>query len=200
MSASPRPVPGAPRPTKPTRAHLDHRAPLVIDTRDLGRRAGSMQEIHRTVPAPALLRTEMIGVPEGSELDIEVRLESAVEGVLVTGVVRGRVEGECGRCLEPISARLAARIQELFAYPESELTEDEGSRLIDDLIDLEPLVRDGIVLGFPLTPLCKADCQGLCVQCGIRLDDAPPDHGHDEVDPRWGALKHLMTEQEPEEI
>lgn len=181
------------------RGHLDHRDPLVLDTRDLGRRPGSMREIHRSVPAPALLRTELIGVPEGSQLDLELRLESAVEGVLVTGVVRGRVEGECGRCLEPISARLAARIQELFGYPESELTEDEGSRLVDDLIDLEPLVRDGIVLGFPLTPLCKADCQGLCVQCGVRLEDAEPDHRHAEVDPRWAALEQLMTEPEPEE-
>lgn len=141
----------------------------------------------------------MIGVPAGSDLDIDVRLESAVEGVLVSGVVRGRVEGECGRCLDPISAVLTASVQELFAYPESELTEDEGSRLIDDLIDLEPLVRDAIVLGFPLTPLCKADCQGLCVQCGIRLDEAEPGHAHDEVDPRWAALQNLMTEQEPEE-
>ncbi len=43
-----------------------------------------------------------------------------------------------------------------------------------------------------MSPLCREDCPGLCVQCGVRLDDAGPDHRHeDALDPRWAALSEF---------
>ena len=64
---------------------LDPRAPLVLDTRELGRRPGSQREVSRTVPAPADLGIEVLGVPEGSPVEVDLRLEAVMEGVLVTG-------------------------------------------------------------------------------------------------------------------
>jgi uncharacterized metal-binding protein YceD (DUF177 family) len=166
--------------------------PWVVDLRELGRRAGSLQEIDRTLPAPPGWRIEMIGVPEGAEVSLRVRLESVMEGVLVSGEVDVPLVGSCARCLEPVEDTLELDLQELFAYSGSttEATSDEDEvRLVEnDTIDLEPLVRDAVVLSLPLAPVCSDDCRGLCVDCGQRLADLPPDHAHEIVDPRWAGL------------
>ena len=82
---------------------LDPRSPLVLDTRELGRRAGAMKQLRRSVAAPAGLGLALVAVPEGSEIELDVRLESVMEGVLVTGTALVTVSGECARCLEPLS-------------------------------------------------------------------------------------------------
>ncbi len=180
---------------------LDPRAPLVLDTRELGRRPGSQREVSRTVPAPADLGIEVLGVPEGSPVELDLRLEAVMEGVLVTGTARAALEGECARCLEPISEEIEVRFQELCVYPDQSVDPDEElevSKLRDDLVDLEPLLRDAVVLALPFQPLCTEDCPGLCVECGARLAD-DPDHGHDApVDPRWAALTEL-AEPDPDQ-
>ncbi len=151
-----------------------------------------MRAVRGQVPAPADLRVGPIGVPEGAELDLDLRLESVVEGVFVSGTVRAPETGECVRCLTPVADEVEAPVQELFAYPDSateETTEeDEVRRLSGDALDLEPTVRDAVVLALPLAPLCRDDCRGLCATCGERRDELPPDHTHDTIDPRWAAL------------
>jgi uncharacterized protein len=173
----------------------------VLDTRELGRRPGSQREVSRTVQAPADLGIEVLSVPEGSQVDLDLRLEAVMEGVLVTGTARAVLEGECARCLEPISDEIEVRFQELFVYDDLDVDPDEElevSTLRHDLVDLEPLLRDAVVLALPFQPLCQDDCPGLCPECGARLAD-DPDHGHDEpVDPRWAALSAL-AEPEPHE-
>jgi uncharacterized metal-binding protein YceD (DUF177 family) len=176
-------------------SHHDRRPtgnPWKIDLRELGRRAGSMQELDRAIPAPANWRVELIGVPEGADVRLRLRLESVMEGVLVTGDVDVPVVGSCARCLEPIEDTLQLDVQELFAYEGStteETSEEDEVRLVEgDFIDLEPLVRDAVVLSLPLAPVCSDDCAGLCVDCGQRLDDLPPDHAHEVVDSRWAGL------------
>ena len=183
---------------------LDPRDPLVLDTRELGRRPGSMRRVRLPAPAPeGLGLVDLIGVPVGAELDLDLRLESVMEGVLVSGTLTGPLTGECGRCLEPIHDQLVVVVQELFVYPEGSTDQDEDdevARMEGDLIDLVPTLRDAVVLALPLTPLCRQDCQGLCATCGERLDDPPPDHSHDTTDARWGALSGLLgpstTDQE----
>ncbi|SDS19661.1 uncharacterized protein SAMN04488543_1258 [Friedmanniella luteola] len=170
---------------------LDHRSELVLDTHDLGRHAGGMKQVRTTVDAPDGIGTVVIGVPPGSPVALDLRLESVVEGVLVTGTATVHVRGECVRCLTEISETLEVDVQELFVHPESEATEEEASRLEDDLVDLEPLIRDGVVLDLPFQPLCREDCQGLCVECGANLND-DPEHSHEaSVDPRWEKLSRL---------
>ena len=87
-------------------------------------------------------------------------------------------------------------VQQLYLYPgnEVEADDDEVGRLVDDMIDLEPLIRDAVVLALPLAPVCRDDCPGLCPDCGARLDDVGPDHGHDQVDPRWAALRAVSND------
>jgi len=181
----------------PTR--LNPRSPLVLDTRELPRRPGAMREVTRSVPAPVDLGLALIGVPAGATLSLDLRMESVSEGVLVSGTVTGPVEGECGRCLSPIGDTVEVSVQELYAYEHSttdETTdEDEVGRLQGDLIDLEPAVRDAVVLALPANPLCREDCPGLCAECGLPLADLPADHTHEQVDARWAALGKLNIEE-----
>lgn len=179
--------------------HTDPRSPLVIDTIDLPRRPGALRVLERQVPALTDLGLELIGVPGDAELDLRLRLESVSEGVLVSGTVSAPLTGECGRCLRSISDTIEATFQELFAYADTATDEttddDEVGRLDGDLIDLESTVRDAVVLALPVNPLCRVDCPGLCPECGVRLDELPAEHRHDQVDPRWAALVHMNTAQ-----
>ena len=182
--------------------HLDPRAPLVLDTRDLPRRPGAMRVIQRTVHAPSDLGLDLIRVPEGADLTLDLRLESVTEGVLVSGTVAGPVEGECGRCLRPVTDAVRVSLQELYAYEDStteETTEeDEVGRLQGDLLDLEPALRDAVVLALPNHPRCREDCPGLCPECGVPRDELPADHSHERLDPRWAALAKLTEDTEQE--
>lgn len=180
--------------TTPTRTP-DLSSPFVLDTRQVGRHPGNLRVWGRRIPSPDPLGSEIIGVAAGHLLDLDLRLESVSEGVLVTGTIRAQLRGECGRCLDPIVDELRVDVCELFAYPDSTTQatteEDEVHRIVGDALDLEPMVRDSIVLALPSTPLCRADCAGLCSQCGQRLDDLAPGHAHDQIDPRWAALANL---------
>ncbi|WP_298130950.1 DUF177 domain-containing protein [Micropruina sp.] len=179
--------------------HLNPRSGLVIDTHELGRRVGAMKEIQRIAEAPDGIGTDVIGVPPGSSIEIELRLESVVEGVLVTGTAEVTLTGQCGRCLEPISFDEEIDLQELYLYPDKEPDDEEASRLEDDLLDLEPLLRDTVVLDLPYTPLCRPDCAGLCPDCGANLN-TDPDHAHDDrIDPRWAGLSGWTADPDDED-
>ncbi len=145
-----------------TLSNLDPRAPLVLDTRELGRRPGSQREVTRTVPAPADLGIEVLRVPEGSPVELDLRLEAVMEGVLVTGTAHAGLEGECVRCLEQIVDDVDIPFQELFIYPDHAVPDedDDVSMLEDDLLDLEPLLRDAVVLALPFQPLCRGGLSG----------------------------------------
>ncbi|MFV2100415.1 YceD family protein [Micromonospora sp. LOL_024] len=179
---------------------LDPRSPLVLDTRELPRRPGALRTVERVVPAPSDLGVELIGVPEGADLDLDLRMESVSEGVLVSGTVSGPIRGECGRCLREINDSVTVTIQELYAYENSTTDatteEDEVGRMQGDLIDLEPTSRDAVVLALPTNPLCRQDCPGLCPDCGVHGDDLPADHSHQQVDPRWAGLSKLTRTEE----
>ena len=182
-----------------TLSTLDPRMPLVLDTHELGRRPGAMQRIRRSVPGPADLGIGgVVGVPEATDIELDLRLEAVMEGVLVSGTARAPLAGECVRCLDAIDSETTVEFQELYVYPDR--AEDVGAEADDDvrvvegeLIDLEPTLRDAVVLALPQAPLCRDDCPGLCPQCGARLADDPT-HQHETTDPRWAALAQLRIE------
>lgn len=154
---------------------LDPRGPLVFDTRTLGPGLARVED--RTVPAPPGLGVELVSIPAGADLQLSVQLEGVVEGTLVTATARAPLAGECARCLDPFTSATEVRLQELFAY-EAGSADADSYLQAGDLLDLEPALRDALVLALPLAPLCSGDCPGLCVECGIRLADAGPGHGH----------------------
>jgi len=141
----------------------------------------------------------MAHVPEGADIELDVRLESVTEGVLVTVAAIAPVAGECARCLEPVASSVEVTCRELFSYEqEAGDGQEDGYSLDGGLLDLEPALRDALVLALPLAPRCQEDCPGLCVECGVRLAQAGPGHRHDStVDPRWAGLRQLVTPAGP---
>jgi uncharacterized protein len=136
----------------------------------------------------------MMWVPPGATATLDLRIESVIEGVLVSGTVVAPLEGECARCLDGLSDVGTVELRELFYYADraADVSDDEDVRvLVDDQADIEPVVRDALVLTLPLSPTCRPDCAGLCVSCGARLDDVGPDHSHARADSRWAALSAL---------
>jgi len=165
--------------------------PLVVDTHDMGRRPGTERTLTLSIDAPADLGHDLYGVPEGSVIDVELRLEAVMDGVLATGTASAQAVGECVRCLTSLDDEFVVEFQELYLYADP--GEDELA-LDDDLLDLEPVLRDAVVLALPINPVCDPECPGLCPECGARLAD-DPDHTHEAaIDPRWQALGSALKE------
>jgi uncharacterized protein len=162
--------------------------PFTLPVYDLMHRAGEMRERSLDIVVPEGFGNAVIGVRAGAEMHLDVRLESLHDGILVSGDVDVDAVGECVRCLIEVIQRVEVDFAELFAYSFDEAFDYTVS---DDHVDLEPLVRDAVVLSLPFQPVCQEDCLGLCPQCGARLLDNPG-HQHDEpIDPRWAALAGL---------
>jgi uncharacterized protein len=178
-------------------------AGFVLDTRPLGHGPGARREVQRTVTAPERIGIELIGIQAGACIDLELELQAVSEGVLVTGTLSAPIVGECGRCLTDFTDRLELQLTELFAYPDSatERTtdDDEVYRLLDDRIDLEPVLIDAVGLALPLQPLCHEDCPGLCPECGVSMAIAGPEHRHEILDPRWAGLATKVVNPAPEQ-
>ena len=176
-----------------------------ISLRDLPHQAGSLKEVDLSVPAPADLGNAMIGAKPGSPVRVQATLTSMTDGVLVSGSAQVQIAGECGRCLDEISYEQDIDFSEMFFLPEvaAKLTADSEAEDADELftisdedsVDLEPVLRDALVLKLPFQPLCSDDCPGLCQECGQRLADLPADHHHEILDPRWSALRSLLEEE-----
>ncbi|GAB2507126.1 DUF177 domain-containing protein [Microbacterium petrolearium] len=162
--------------------------PFVLPARDIVRKPGEMREHHLVVPAPARWGEGIVTVEKGRELDLDVRLESVHEGILVTGDVETVYEGVCGRCLRDLAERVEVEFQELFEYPGQEAADFEVQ---DDHVDLENLVRDAIVLALPFQPVCQPDCPGLDPITGERLAESSGAAQQEPVDPRWAALQEF---------
>jgi uncharacterized protein len=162
--------------------------PYVVSVVDILHRPGEMREKTLEVAADDDMGNAVIGVRKGTTLDIDLRLESLHDGILVSGDVKTRADGECVRCLTDVQLPLEVEFQELFAYSFDEAFD---YTVQDDHVDLEPLVRDAVVLSLPFQPVCQEDCLGLCPECGVRLLDNPGHEHEAPVDPRWAALVGL---------
>jgi uncharacterized protein len=143
-------------------------------------------------------------VPAGSTARIVATLDSVDGGIEVTGVVAAPWTGECRRCLKPLSGELRCEVREVYrqrAEGEPPDDDEETYPLVGEQLDLQPLVRDALLLELPIAPLCREDCQGLCSRCGADLNDGPCGCEEPAGDPRWGVLEVLRhTEDEPAPI
>ena len=176
----------------------ENSSPLTIGVRDLEHRPGTMRRLEEVVPAPENFGNALIGAPEGSDIDLDLRLESVHDGILVSGTAAVAIHGECSRCLDPIDYDLDVDVQELYVFDAAtdggeESEDDQMYEVQDETIDLEPMLRDAVITQLPFQPVCREDCQGLCAQCGARLED-DPGHHHEVLDPRWSALSGLLEQ------
>ena len=164
-------------------------SPFKVNLHELPRRAGEHKSYSLNFPAPEAIGNPLLEIPAGEFLEISFEAESVADGVLISGSVRSHAKGECGRCLEKISEDIDQKFQELFFY-ESRIEENDDDLFVmdGDFADIESPIRDAVVLAMPINPLCKADCKGLCSECGEKLELLEPGHMHEKIDPRWSGL------------
>ncbi|CAH0152105.1 hypothetical protein SRABI98_00805 [Microbacterium sp. Bi98] len=168
--------------------------PFVLPVRDIVRKPGEMREHEFSVTLGEGWGEGIVAYEAGSALDLDVRLESVHEGILVSGTADAEYSGVCGRCLIDITRPVEVEFQELFAYPGEEETDFEVQ---DDHVDLETLVRDAAVLALPFQPVCQPACPGLDPETGERLTASTGTEQVAPIDPRWSALQQI-TDQDGE--
>ena len=182
-----------------------------LNTYELPRRAGEMKEYELDIVMSEKFGVDLISVPAGEVIEVDARLESVTEGILLSADVYTVAQGECIRCLDPLEIVIERKIQELYTYePTNERgkkkkrsAEDLTSEDLDvadefmmegDILDLETPIRDAVVLSLPTNPVCSQDCLGLCPECGGKWADLPEDHAHEVIDARWASLEGLTLE------
>jgi len=170
--------------------------PYTVPVFDLMHRPGEMRERTLDVTVDEGYGNAVIGVRKGAQVHLDVRLESLHDGILVSADVDTIALGECVRCLDDVSLPIEVEIQELFAYSVDEAFD---YTVVGDHVDLEPLVRDAVVMSLPFQPVCRPDCPGLDPETGERLADFPDRKPREVIDPRWSALAELqLTDQDVE--
>ncbi len=176
--------------------------PLTVGVAELLRHPGTRRALHRCVEFEEL-RVARSVVVAGAPVDVDVVLESLVgEAISVHGVVSVDWTGECRRCLEPVPGRLQAEVSEIF---EVHATEGETYPIEAEQIDLGPMARDAVLLGLPISPLCREECRGPNPEAyPVTKEGLAPGPGAGSAglegsrDPRWAALDVLRGEGEPD--
>ena len=172
--------------------------PLIFNISGLlAEPAGSIRDIHVSSP-PLDFGPDLVQI---RDLEGDLRLTRTNRGLLVVGVLRSAIEQTCSRCLRDIDWPVEIDIDEealpivdfVSGLPVDTALEPDALRLTDHHeLDLEEEVRDGMLLAEPIAPLCREDCPGLCIVCGLELASGPHDHPDEDIDPRLEALRGFV--------
>ena len=163
---------------------------VEVDVRDLLGRPGSSRELRVEQPIEGGMAIELAAVPADRPVHADLLLESVVEGILASGAVSGEMDLSCARCLRPIGHGFEVSVSELFVEPERAEPDEDYLLPPTGVIDIEPMLRDAVVLSMPFSPLCRPDCRGLCPRCGgdRNFDECACEPERDE---RWEALSRI---------
>ncbi|RRD60491.1 DUF177 domain-containing protein [Leucobacter sp. OH1287] len=166
---------------------------MLLNVRDLVHRPGEMRELQQEYVLAEPWGEGLAAVAAGSTIAVNGRAESVHEGILLTGDAATEFDAECGRCLQHFTETLQVDFTELFAYNP---TEADEYGVHGDHVNLEPPLRDAIVLALPFQPVCRADCFGLDPDSGERLTSEAAAEATPAVDPRWAALAGFSVDND----
>jgi uncharacterized protein len=116
------------------------------------------------------------------------------QGLLVQANMQAELTLECARCLTDYPQLLKIEFAELYAFSQRSVTDSGLIMPESGRIDLEPLVREYMLLEIPINPQCRPDCAGLCPICGKYLNEKPHTHYDEPGDPRLAELISLLDE------
>jgi|SRR5690625_3646782 len=151
-----------------------------------------MREREREVTVPEHFGEGLASVRSGEVMHLDLRFESVHEGILATVEASMDYHAECGRCLTEFTSPLKVEFVELFAYT---LTEADEYGVHGDHVNLEPPLRDAIVLALPFQPVCRPDCLGLNPKTGEPLTVEDLAEADEDIDPRWAALSEFQADK-----
>ena len=190
----------SPRSSRSTRTAS---GPLVLDTRSLSRTPGALTQVTRSAPLPSAIGVELIRIPEGEPVELDLTLTFVEEGVLVTGTATGRASVECARCLGEFTTDVSVELTEMYAASgtaAAEGAEEDEVRLLDgDLLDLEPALVDAFGLEFPMSPTCTDYGHDECVNPDTPAPDGVSGADEGRIDPRWAGLAEKFGTPAPDE-
>jgi uncharacterized protein len=117
----------------------------------------------------------------GSDIRVEaftghLQLNRTPQGIVVLGDFSAQLPAECARCLKAFSAPVSTHLEDLFVYPPQNATDPLLVVGEDAYLNLEPLVREYLMINAPIQPLCRPDCKGLCPICGNDLNEQTCSH------------------------
>ncbi len=164
---------------------------MRIAVSDLVGKPGATRGVTTTLEPTAAEDWGALAEALAGPIDLDLHLDSVVEGILVRGQVAADLRQDCARCLDPVRASHDVAVGELYR-PAGHEEAEEGYEIADDSIALDVLVRDALAVQLPVAQLCRPDCQGLCPTCGSNRNDG--DCGHREEaapDARWAKLAEL---------
>jgi uncharacterized protein len=161
--------------------------PLLVNAAELLRRPGNDKDLAVTVTAEDLELVEPRIAPS-ADVVLAVHVESLSTGLVVSGTISTDWADTCRRCLADVGGTLVAHAREIYQVT---ITDEEAFPIVGDQIDLGPMTREAILLELPIAPLCKADCAGICGQCGADLNVTSCTCETLIVDDRWAALDAL---------
>jgi uncharacterized protein len=187
------------------------RSIFLFNTHDLPHRAGEMREYQLDLKLLEPVGVELLSVKSGEIIEVDLRIQSVDEGVLATGRVIATATGECTRCLAPITWPIDENFTELYYYEmtggrsnskrstrsksdkeeDLDLDEDDLQFMVGDDIDLEPAIRDAVILNLEVNPLCQEDCPGLAENHGENWAYLSADQNQTPIDDRWASLKNF---------
>ena len=155
---------------------MDTLQPLIVEIGDELENPGDSLPLAGTIAIATYSTGEKEFSLDGG-VSYDVVLTNAGDGILVTGIVRARAQGQCDRCLEPASFDISGEIEEyyLFEEPEDADAFEDGFELVgpDRTVDLSGAIWDAMVMDTPFVVLCRPDCAGLCPTCGANLNEGP---------------------------
>ena len=159
--------------------------------------------VHETVGYNRKFFLESPAIHLHPDLDLEdflgtVKVTRTAKGLLVQGNLSAKVNTECVRCLEKFFLPLTIDFTDLYAFSPNS-TDDSGLLLPENgKIDLEPSIREEMLLAIPINPICSLDCRGLCPICGENLNEGKHTNHQEEIpDPRLSILQSLLDEDNP---
>jgi uncharacterized protein len=162
----------------------------------------------------AIVSDDRAGFRARGPVHVQAKLSKVERRVLVDAHARAELTVPCGRCLAPVPVDVPVDF-ELTLVPSDEYADEShadhdrgrgpigGSFASDDaeeevytgkVIDLDPILREQVLLALPSYPVCREDCKGLCPVCGTNLNERECGCERKPRDPRWAGLEKFKLQ------
>ena len=168
---------------------------MIIELASLGK---------NSKPFELAFEPDEIDLGEGTRLTTKAEFTGDItrecSKTIVCGDLKAGVETDCFRCLESVGKEIDIKFEDIFVDAAAVPTDEEielGSEALDesliegDEIDMADVVREQLILATTEKVLCRADCKGLCQQCGENRNLIDCKCEEKIEDPRWAALKNV---------
>lgn len=168
---------------------------LQVDVSGLAGKPGLSRNMSASGSVPGLVGG-MGRVDEADPVYIDLTLSGREDGLVAKGRAWGTFQLRCSRCLAEYAEDFNIAVNERFYFSPELAEERDGYEVTNQAVDLEPMLRDAVVLNIPITPVHAEDCQGLCPVCGADLNITTCEHREQPVDLRWAPLNRLIADEQ----